>query len=222
MLRLNLSTRPFYNERLVKVTIAVIVLLTAALTMFNVAQILSLTGRNRELTAQAAASEAKANELRAQAQQVRQAMNRAEVSEVQAEAREANILIDRRVFSWTDLFNRFEETLPAEARILAVSPQVDTQGRMLVAMTVVARRPEDRDLFVDRLEETGAFSKVMARNDEVLEDGTMRSILQGYYMQTPRPPAAVSSPPASESHEASSNASPANATPAMPSNRSPR
>ena len=46
----------------------------------------------------------------------------------QAAAREANQLIDRRAFSWTDLFNRFEETLPADVRIVAVTPQVDTRG----------------------------------------------------------------------------------------------
>jgi len=219
MLRLNLSTRPFYNERAVTVAIAGVVLLTAALTTFNVAQILSLNSRNREVVAQAAESESKAKELRSQAQATRQAMNTEEVSEVQAEAREANLLIDRRVFSWTDLFNRFEETLPADVRILAVAPQVDREGRMLVAITAVARGQEDRDLFIERLESTGTFSGVIPRNDETLEDGTLRTIIQGYYTQTARQAATVSSPPASDSNEAAGNQSPANATGAAPVER---
>ena len=57
MLRTNLSTRPFYNERAVRAVIAVVILLTAALTAFNVAQILTLNGRNREFVSRAEASE---------------------------------------------------------------------------------------------------------------------------------------------------------------------
>jgi hypothetical protein len=219
MLRLNLSTRPFYNERVVTVGIAIIAVLTAALTMFNVLQILSLNSRNNEFVAQAAAAERRAAELRSQAEATRQAMVREQVSAVQEEAREANLLIDRRVFSWTDLFNRFEDTLPADVRILAVAPQVDNQGRMLVAVSVVSRTQEDRNEFIDSLEETGAFAGVISRNDETLDDGTLRSVIQGYYSPATR--AAVSPTPTSDS-DGAGNASPSNATPAAPADRGPR
>jgi hypothetical protein len=214
MLRLNLSTRPFYNERGVMVGLGVVVLLTAALTTFNVAQILSLNSRNSELVARVQAAEAKAADLRAQAQAIRQTMNREEVTEVQADAREANRLIERRVFSWTDLFNRFEETVPPDVRVLAVAPQVDNSGRMLVAITVIARRSEDRDLFIERLEDTGAFTGVLPRADAALEDGTLRSVLQGYYVQTAPGEAAVSSPAASDSSGEAGNTSPPDTAPA--------
>lgn len=221
MLRTNLSTRPFYNERAVRAGIAVAALLTSALTVFNVAEILSLRGRNAELVARAEAAETKAAELRTQARGVEQALNRAEVDAVQAAAREANQLIDRRAFSWTTLFNQFEETLPPDVRIVAVAPQVDRDGRMLVAVTAIARRVEDLDNFIDRLENTGAFSGVISRQDETLDDGTFRAVLQGYYSPVARPPTAVSSPPASDSDEAAvrlgsggaGNQSPRNATP---------
>jgi hypothetical protein len=214
MLRLNLSTRPFYNERVVSVGIAVIAALTAALTMFNVLQSVTLNSRNSELVAQAVAAERRATDLRSQAQATRQAMAREQVDLVQEQAREANLLIDRRVFSWTDLFNRFEETLPPDVRIVAVAPQVDNQGRMLVAINTVSRRQEDRDRFIDQLEATGAFSGVIARTDQTLDDGSLRSVIQGYYAHTAQ--AAVSPSPASDSGGAGGNASPGNATPTAP------
>jgi hypothetical protein len=216
MLRTNLSTRPFYNERAVRAGIAVAALLTAALMAFNGAAIFSLTSGNAELVGRAEAAEAKAAELRNQARAVQQSLNRAEVDAVQTAAREANLLIDRRAFSWTTLFNQFEETLPADVRILAVAPQVDRDGRMLVVVTVIARRIEDLDNFIDRLHDTGAFSGVIARQDETLEDGTFRALLQGYYSPSGRPRPASSSSPESDTGEAvgqAGNRSPAHQTP---------
>lgn len=207
MLRTNLSTRPFYNERLVRLGIAIVVVLTAALTAFNAAEILSLNSRNSELAGRAELAEKKAADLRAQAQVTQQSLSAKEVSAVTAAAREANELIDRRAFSWTDLFNRFEETLPADVRIVSVAPQVDRQGRMLVAVTVIARNQEAIEVFQDRLEQTGAFHGVLGRQGEAVEDGTFRSVLQGYYDQFGKPAAAVSSAPASDSGEGRGNQS---------------
>jgi hypothetical protein len=221
MLRLNLSTRPFYNDRAVKVGVALLVLVAAGLSAFNAAQIASLNARNTELVAIAEAGESKATELRRLAQATRQAMSKEDLEDVQADAREANQLIDRRVFSWTELFNRFEETLPADVRIIAVAPQVDKSGLMLVAITVVARNVENRELFIDRLEGTGAFSQVIARTDSSQDDGTIRSIIQGYYVQTDRAAAAVSPPATSDSNDAPGNVSGENATP-PPSPGGPR
>ena len=40
---------------------------------------------------------------------------------------------------------------------------------------------EDLDRFIDALEKTGAFQSVLSRQEEAQEDGTLRSIIQGYY-----------------------------------------
>ncbi|MGH9176386.1 MAG: hypothetical protein ACRD1H_18600, partial [Vicinamibacterales bacterium] len=181
MLRTNLSTRPFYNDRAVRIGIAAGMLLVAALTTFNVARIVTLNRRNGELVARAEAAESHANALRQQAMQIRQTLDANDVAMLQAAASEANLLIERRAFSWTDLFNRFEETLPDDVRVAAVQPQVDTEGRMLVVATVYSKRIEDLDDFIEQLQQTRAFSGVLSRQDDLEEDGTLRSVIQGYY-----------------------------------------
>ncbi len=181
MLRANLATRPFYNDRAVRFGIGVGVVLVAALTAFNVARIVTLNSRNAELVAQAQAAESRAGALREQAAQIRQTLNADDVGLLQAAASEANLLIERRAFSWTDLFNRFEETLPSDVRVASVQPQVDTEGRMLVVATVYSRRIEDLDDFIEQLHRTRAFSGVLSRQDDLEEDGTLRSVIQGYY-----------------------------------------
>ncbi len=191
MLRTNLSTRPFYNERLVRVLLLLATVVVAALTLFNVEEVVRLRSRDADVRASAAQDEAGAGRLRAEALRIRQSINRDQLAAVQAAAQEANQLIDRRAFSWTELFNQFERTLPAEVRIASVTPQVDPQGRMLVAVSVVSRRVEDLDTFIEALEKTGAFSDVLWRQEEAQEDGTLRSVIQGYYRERPVAPASA-------------------------------
>ncbi|MBA3269418.1 MAG: hypothetical protein H0T71_02835, partial [Acidobacteria bacterium] len=161
MLRTNLATRPFYNDRAIRFGLAVGVIMVAALTVFNVLQVVSLNRRNAELSGQAQLAETNTAQLRDKARATTQSLNNKEVDAIQMSAREANQLIARRAFSWTDLFNRFEETLPADVRITAVQPQLDEEGRLLVAVTVMARRAEDLNAFIDQLEATGAFSDLI-------------------------------------------------------------
>jgi hypothetical protein len=188
---LNLATRPFYNERLVRLVLALVSLLVLGLAAFNVIQVMRLTSRDAEVRRQADAAEAEAARLRSEARAISQTINRDQLAAVQAASREANQLIDRRAFSWTDLFNRFEATLPGDVRISSVTPQLDQQGRMLVAITVVSRRVEELDGFIEALEKTGAFREVLSRTEEAQEDGTLRSVIQGYYRPPTAPEAAA-------------------------------
>jgi hypothetical protein len=217
MLRTNLSTRPFYNDRAVRVGIVAGVVFVAALTAFNVARIVTLNSRHAELATRAEAAEARAAALRQQAMQIRQTLDADDVALLQAAANEANLLIERRAFSWTDLFNRFEETLPADVRVAAVQPQVGTDGRMLIVATIFSRRIEDLDEFIEQLQSTRAFSGMLSRQDDLEEDGTLRSVIQGYYNPEAATTAAV---PASTTGPDGS--APANQAPGAPAGVAPR
>ena len=202
MLRTNLSTRPFYNQRGVRLVLGLVAVVAVGLTVYNVAAIWRLSAQSAGQRQAAERNERDSRGLRDQARTIRQSLDRTALDAVQAAAREANELIDRRAFSWTDLFNRFETTLPADVRIASVQPETNKDGRMLVAVTVVSRKIEDLDQFIEALEKTGAFSEVLSRQENAEEDGTLKSLIQGFY----GPPAAaainspstVPAPPASE------------------------
>ena len=212
MLHTNLATRPFYNARAIRSLLVLVALVALGLTAFNVVRVLQLTARNRELGAQAEQAEKVTRDVRSKERAVRQSLDRTQIDAMQAAAREANTLIDRRAFSWTDLFNRFEQTLPPDVRISAVTPQADSDGRLMVAVVIVARRSEDVEEFSTALEATGAFQGVLTRDESPQEDGTLRSVLQSYYSPSTVPP-----PPASESPAPP----PGNATPATADGRAP-
>jgi Tfp pilus assembly protein PilN len=199
MLRGNLSTRPFYNERFVRNLLALLALVAIALTVFNLIEILRLERAGRDARQTVARNNEQARDVRQKAVVIRQSINQAQLEAVRISARDANALIDRRAFSWTALLNYFQATLPPDVRVATVTPQIDDDGRMLVAISVFARRFDDLSEFQDALENTGAFTDVLSRQLGQEEDGSLRAEIQGYY-SGPAPAAATA--PASSSEPA--------------------
>ncbi len=145
MIRTNLSTRPFYNERAVHFWLLVIAAVAVLATAFNVSRVLRYSRSDTELAARAARDESRAADLRQQAARLRATVDPKQVEFASSEARQANALIDRRTFSWTDLLNRLEKTQPGEVRLVAVRPRVDKDGTIVLAMNVVSKAVGDVD-----------------------------------------------------------------------------
>jgi Tfp pilus assembly protein PilN len=159
VIRTNLSTRPFYNERIVSIWLLMFLLVVVVASVVNVTRVFQYSRNDTELGIQASRDEARAAELRRSAARVRTTVDPKQIALASLEARQANDLIDRRTFSWTELFNRFEKTLPDEVRITSVRPKIE-KGQFLLTISVVARGVEDISQLMDRLERTGAFTDV--------------------------------------------------------------
>ncbi len=123
----------------------------------------------------------------AQAQQIergavalQRSVDRATLIQLAGSTQEANTLIDQRTFSWTVFFGLIEKTLPIDLRLVSVAPRVE-RGNIKVTMSVVGRRLEDVDAFVDALQDTGSFydlnPKAKERNED---DNTYRADVVGY------------------------------------------
>jgi hypothetical protein len=185
MLRTNLSTRPFYNVRAVQVILGTLAAIVLLVTLFNVVEIIRLTTSQQTLGARAAEAEAEAARLRQEAARLRSQIDPKEIEVVAAAAREANDIIDQRVFSWTDLFTHFEATLPEDVRITAVQPRLD-EGQFIVGIGVEARGVEDLDAFIEALEGTGAFHDVLPVEQQTSDEGLTEAVVEGVYVQRPR------------------------------------
>lgn len=186
MIRTNLSTRPFYNVYAVRLTMAVLGAMVLLVTLFNVVEIIRLTASQRTLGAQARDAEQQAERLRAEAVQLLARVDREELDMVAAAAREANLIIDQRAFSWTNLFAQFEATLPPDVRITEVTPEPGA-GKVLIGTQ--SRSVEDLDAFIEALESTGGFRDVLPRTEETMEDDTIQAVIEATYDQPARPEA---------------------------------
>jgi len=192
VIRTNLSTRPFYNERAVQLVLLGAGLVVLAATLFNVTRILQLSRQDTQLATQASNDEVRARELVAAAARRRATVDPRTLELASVEARQANDLIDRRTFSWTELFNLFEMALPDNVRIISVRPRIDTKRGTVVTIAAMATSEDDVNHFIDGLEATGAFSQLV-RLDEHIDENQQdqwQATLEGIYKPDAARPAA--------------------------------
>ncbi len=180
MLRTNLATRPFYNNRPVQTALGLAVAVVVVLTLVNVVQYVRLSGTERRLGADAVGAEQEATRLRADAARIRTRLDPKELASVADAAREANGIIDQRAFSWTRLFAQLEATLPPDVRVKAVQPRLE-KGSFAVAVVAQARRAEDLSDFMDALEATQVFKEVQLV-EQSMKDGVLEAIIDSVYL----------------------------------------
>lgn len=191
MLKGNLATRPFYNERLRTVAIVVAAATAVLLTGFNAAELMRLSSERAAALSRIDRDHGEAVRVRAEAERVQKTVDRTLLGRLAQSTREANDLIDQRTFSWTAFFTLIEKTLPIDVRLIQVSPRVE-KGEFKVGMTIVARSLSDVATFSDALRGTGAFYDVAAINQQARDDGTYAADLEAAYL----PPQTVTDTPA--------------------------
>lgn len=191
MIKTNLSTRPFYNEHAVHLWLLVITLAVIGATAFNVSRVIRYSRSDTRLASQASRDEARAADLRRQAAQLRASVDPKQVDFASADARQANDLIDRRTFSWTELLNHFETTLPSDVRITSVKPRLDRERGIVLEIDVVARAVDDVKTFMSNLEAAGVFANVRPATERINEEGLLESVLDTTYAPQSKPAASA-------------------------------
>jgi hypothetical protein len=160
-----------------------------AATAFNASRVLRYSRSDTRLATQASGDELHAADLRREAARLRASVDPRQIDFAAADARQANDLIDRRTFSWTELFNRFETTLPDDVRIASVKPRVDRERGILLTINVLAKTVEDVNEFIENLEKTGAFMNIRPADERNDDSGLLISSLEAVYVPTAGKPA---------------------------------
>jgi len=181
MLKGNLSSRPFYNERLVSMVMIGAALLGVVLTIFNITALSHLSGERSKQQAEEEQSLSEADRVRQSAQKLQQSLDQSNLRVLADQTREANWLIDQRTFSWTEFLGFIERTLPRDARLVAVAPRVE-RNVFKIVMLVNAKQQSDLETFIEALESTAAFKNVLPTDMTRLEDGTLSITLESTYV----------------------------------------
>jgi len=181
MLRTNLATRPFYNERAIHMLLALAAVIVLAITVLNVSRVVALSRHSTELSARTNADRSEASRLSTEAARIRKTINKDELAVVVSGAQEANALIDQRTFSWTEFFNQIEATIPPDVMLTSVRPSFK-DGITHVTMIVLGRQIADIDEFIEKLEATGFFEELIPATTEITDDGLRRSTIESVYV----------------------------------------
>lgn len=190
MLRGNLSSRPFYNERIVTLVIGIVALAALALAAFNVSQLVALSHRRGELSSRVARDADETRRIQKETDTLRRTVDMNTLKGLAASTREANALIDQRTFSWTVFFGLIEKKLPLDARLVAVAPKIE-KGTTTVTMLVVAKSQNDIAALDDALQSDGTFYDVTPGSLQQNDDGTLNATIFATY----NPPAGAPQPP---------------------------
>ena len=179
MLRPNLSTRPFYNERAVHAIAAAIAALVVAVAAWQAVRVVRLSRYKTELHTAITKHHDETDARERDAAQIRRGLDQKELAVVAAQAKEANQLIEQRTFSWTELFNLLEATLPSDVMLVAVRPEFKDNVTQ-INLDLQGKSSDDIQAFWDRLAKTGAFHDVtwsaVSQVDNGLDKMQMRAV----------------------------------------------
>jgi Tfp pilus assembly protein PilN len=196
VLRTNLSTRPFYNERAVHLVLGVIAAIVAAVTVVNLYEVIQLSRRSADYASRVGRDRSEADRLSREAARIRRGIDQTELATIVAAAQEANGLIDQRTFSWTAFFNEIESTMPPDVMLASVRPTITDEGTQM-RLVLLGRNSEELDEFMEKLEATGAFPRVMPHQQDETDEGLHRLEIDATYV-----PAADAEPASTEKPEA--------------------
>ena len=179
MLRTNLSTRPFYNERAVHAAALVVAVIVVAVAAWQGVRIVRLSRYKTELNTAIRKHKSETDVREREAAQIRRGLDQKELAIVAAQAKEANELIEERTFSWTQLFNTLESTLPDDVMLVAVRPEFKDNVTQ-INLDLQSKGSEDIQAFWDRLAKTGTFHDVtwsaVNEGDNGLDKMQMRAV----------------------------------------------
>lgn len=182
---LNLARRPFRNERLPTIALA---LACAALALLTARHVLAardlLPGRARDVEGEAVRLERELFELRAEAQGL--GGQAAAPTAALAEWAAVKELVDRRAFSWTGLFAELETTLPPGVRLEGVAP-VAGKGGLALSLTAVGRRVEDALALLEALQGNPRFADALLSGYSEADTGVRITCTVAYRPEGKRP-----------------------------------
>ena len=180
MLKLNLATLHFYNERVIDSVLLLLGIVALVLMVAGGRTVFQLSNTYTDVVRMAELSETQVGTVTQEMVALNQSVSEDELEALRLSAAEANRLIDQRVFSWTELFNIIEQTLPNRVMLTGLRP-IRNSGSMTLTIGVIGERITDIEQFIEDLEATGSVGNVLARQEQRTEDGMYSAQLIGEF-----------------------------------------
>lgn len=172
-IEINLASRPFRNDTPIIVALTLLVLVTVAFTAHNSYTYFTADTRLVNLEQELVDHRARMREFEEEASALRKKLGEIDMSTIAPQADFVSSVLQARNFSWTRLFNAFEDVQPWNVRLIAIRPQF-SGGNVDIEVSAVAQDHEAYLGFQTALHESPMFDKVVPGGYETEPGGSRR------------------------------------------------
>ncbi len=200
IIRNNLASNPVKNYSLY--FLGCLVLISAALlfTLFNARSLLSWQSESGRLQANISEQQKKRADLQNEASKLRLRITQIKTPQFINETEFMNNAIKRRTFSWTTLFDEFEQIFPDSVKMVSVFPQINDE-EINITMEVAGKSLNDIVQLISVLQSSPAFSEVVLKSERQEKDGLLHAAISLTYVPEKlnnQPPPQIQTAPAPE------------------------
>ena len=159
IIRTNLASSPIKNYSLFLFGCVLLGVAVAVFTFFNLTNISDSYGINWELKKTITTQQTQLVAMEQKAKELQDKINRIKTAKFVSETEFMNNAIKRRTFSWTSLFDHFEEVLPPTVKMISVIPIVE-ESNIAIKLEMAGKDLSDMLELVRTLERDSQFSDV--------------------------------------------------------------
>ena len=158
-ININLSSRPFVNNRKFFLITASLLILLSCVSYWNIYRYKSVHSNRGQVKRLLTQSQVQIEKLEKEQQEIMARLQKPETGEFLDLVDYINRLIQQRTFSWTRLLNDLETLIPSNLQIISIRPQI-TGNEIGIEIIASGRSSHDYIEFISNLESSGKFYNV--------------------------------------------------------------
>ena len=158
-ININLSSRPFVNNRKFFLITASLLTLLSCVSYWNIYRYKSVHSNRGQVKRLLTQSQVQIEKLEKDQQEIMACLQKPETGEFLDLVDYINRLIQQRTFSWTRLLNDLETLIPSNLQIISIRPQI-TGNEIGIEIIASGRSSHDYIEFISNLESSGKFYNV--------------------------------------------------------------
>ena len=158
-ININLSSRPFVNNRKFFLITALLLIVLSAVSYWNIYRYKSVHSRRGQVKRWLTQNQAQIEKLEKEQQEIMVRLQKPETGEFLDLVDYINRLIQQRTFSWTRLLNDLETLTPSNLQIVSIRPQI-AGNEIGIEIIANGRSSHDYIEFISNLESSGKFYNV--------------------------------------------------------------
>jgi cell division protein FtsB len=184
IIRSNLASAPIKNYSLFLIGCAFLGVLVIVFTLWNLVSLSSSYSKSVKLRESIGNQQRQLQDLENRSGDLQTRIAKIKTPQFIAETEFMNNAIKRRTFSWTALFDHFEEVLPPSVKMISIVPSVSEES-IAINLEMAGRSLGDMLELVRMLERDPQFGQVVLKGEQTGQDDQILFTITLNYIPAP-------------------------------------